>query len=149
MPLASLSEAQWHNDVLRLASANGWKLDIEDCQPKLQPTTYRAICAIWPTLKKALTFLFGRQRMEFNLVYHTYDSRKSGSGFPDLVMVHPRRGLIAFVELKTDTGTIKPAQRMWYAGLLACVKNNPSTLVAIWRPRDRAAVVNYLGGIDL
>lgn len=36
------------------------------------------------------------------MVYHTYDSRRSDAGFPDLVMV--RGGRIIFAELKYDKG---------------------------------------------
>ena len=36
------------------------------------------------------------------LVYHTFDSRRSAAGFPDLVMV--RNGRLIFAELKSATG---------------------------------------------
>ena len=38
----------------------------------------------------------------------------NGAGFPDLVLVHPgRRCGVLFVELKSDTGKIDPAQEEW------------------------------------
>lgn len=64
-------------------------------------------------------------------VYHTYDSRRSNAGFPDLVLVHPD-GRLIFAELKTDTGKITKAQQGWLEALETAVK--PS--VAVWRPRD-------------
>ena len=37
--------------------------------------------------------------------------RKTGKGFPDLVLVHPVRGLCLFVELKSDVGRVTPQQQ--------------------------------------
>ena len=45
------------------------------------------------------------------LVYHTYDSRKSAPGFPDLVMC--RNGRIVIAELKSARGKVTPQQMMW------------------------------------
>ena len=66
-------------------------------------------------------------------VYHTFDSRKSEAGFPDLVLVHPERGQCLFVELKSETGKITPSQGKWLEALLE-VKGRPS--VYLWRPAD-------------
>ena len=63
--------------------------------------------------------------------YHTYDSRRSQPGFPDLVLVHAGRGLLLFRELKTQTGKLTPAQRHWLADLKAAGSD-----VAVWRPLD-------------
>ena len=46
------------------------------------------------------------------LTYHTYDSRRSNAGFPDLVLAHPERGVI-FAELKSTKGKVTPEQREW------------------------------------
>lgn len=45
------------------------------------------------------------------LVYHTYDSRRSESGFPDLVMVKGRR--IVFAELKRAGAYLTAHQTKW------------------------------------
>ena len=68
-----------------------------------------------------------------------------GQGWPDLVLIHPVRRRLLFVELKTDTGkltahqervlellrrlTIEPVEQA-FAGPLARVE------VHVWRPKD-------------
>ncbi len=54
----------------------------------------------------------------WTLRYHTFDSRHSASGFPDLVLV--RRPEIVFWEVKTDRGTVTVSQRTWLDALTAC-----------------------------
>lgn len=60
--------------------------------------------------------------------YHTHDSRRSNPGFPDLVLV--RDGRLLFVELKSERGTLNPAQRVWLAELRRC----PGVEAYVWRP---------------
>lgn len=64
------------------------------------------------------------------LVYHTRLSLGSEAGFPDLVLVRP--GDVLFIELKTMTGKLTPAQQHWQDVLAQC----PGVEVAIWRPSD-------------
>lgn len=66
--------------------------------------------------------------------YHTYDSRRSVAGFPDLVFAHKTRGVI-FAELKSDTGRVAVAQQEWHDLL-----NSVSAVAFIWRPADFNAV---------
>lgn len=72
------------------------------------------------------------------LVYHTFDSRRSTAGFPDLVLVHPRRGRVIFAELKTDKGTLSAPQIEWNAALqqVAATLRAPEFAVYVWRPKD-------------
>ena len=65
------------------------------------------------------------------LVYHTYDSRKSVSGFPDLCMA--RAGTLMFVELKSARGVMTPEQQRWHYELREVAR---ATHVAthVWRP---------------
>jgi hypothetical protein len=51
------------------------------------------------------------------MVYHTHDSRRSEPGFPDLVLVHPKRGRLMFVECKSATGRVTPEQTAWLDAL--------------------------------
>jgi len=63
------------------------------------------------------------------LAYHTFDSRRSEPGWPDLVLVRPPE-LLA-VELKTDSGRLTVAQRRWLEALAACGIETHT-----WRPRE-------------
>lgn len=45
------------------------------------------------------------------LVYHTFSSRRSPRGFPDLTMVRGDR--LVFAELKSYAGRLKGAQKEW------------------------------------
>jgi len=62
------------------------------------------------------------------LCYHTYDSRRSDPGFPDLVIVGER---VIYRELKTERGRVRPEQSVWLDALTAAGQD-----ADIWRPRD-------------
>ena len=62
------------------------------------------------------------------MVYHTYDSRRSQPGFPDLVLCHPG-GDFLLVELKTERGRVRPEQQRWLQALSAC-----QIEWHVWRP---------------
>lgn len=67
------------------------------------------------------------------LVYHTYDSRRSAPGFPDLVMVHPAGGML-WRELKATKGRLTPEQEQWLTTLNAAGQD-----AGVWRPADWAS----------
>lgn len=73
-------------------------------------------------------------------VYHTYDSRRSEPGFPDLVMV--RGGRLIFAELKSDVGKLTSPQKHWISAL-SLVADTPE--VYVWRPVDRHRITRTLG----
>ena len=60
------------------------------------------------------------------LVYHTYDSRRSEPGFPDLVLVRER---VLFRELKTDKGRLTQHQIAWGKHL-----RDAGSDYDVWRP---------------
>ena len=71
--------------------------------------------------------------------YHTHDSRRSKSGFPDLVLVKPGRPVI-FAELKSDTGETSAEQDEW----LTLLRTTPSQAF-LWRPKDLIDIARILG----
>ena len=61
-------------------------------------------------------------------VFHTFDSRRTEPGFPDLVLVRDR---VLFAELKTERGRVTAEQAAWIADLRAADAD-----VRLWRPSD-------------
>lgn len=74
----------------------------------------------------------------WNGAYHTFDSRRSASGFPDLVLVRER---VVYLELKREAGRLSPAQRQWIGWLIAA-----GAEVYVARPRDLDALGTVLAG---
>jgi hypothetical protein len=70
--------------------------------------------------------------------YHTYDSRRSQRGFPDLVMV--RQGRVIFAELKSAKGRVPPEQQHWLDQLRQC----PGVETYLWRPSDLDQITEAL-----
>ena len=71
-------------------------------------------------------------------VSHTFNSRHSPEGWPDLGLCRPPRLLL--IELKTERGRLRPEQREWLAALAQC----PGIEVALWRPSDWPAIERVL-----
>lgn len=62
------------------------------------------------------------------------------SGFPDLVLAHPQRGVL-FAELKTDKGRPTVHQMMWRD-----VLERAGAEYHLWRPKDWPAIESRLKG---
>lgn len=73
--------------------------------------------------------------------YHTFDSRHSEEGFPDLVLLKPGRLLIV-AELKAEDGDLAPEQEVWLHAFRAA-----GALAYVWRPRDWSEIVSTLRGV--
>ena len=69
--------------------------------------------------------------------YHTHDSRRSPSGFPDLVLVRPHDRIIC-AELKTATGKVTEAQHGWLSTLGTVCE------AYVWRPEQWDDIVSVL-----
>lgn len=75
---------------------------------------------------------------------------RTGAGFPDLVLLHVRRHLLVFAELKGDKGprggqrgaALTEAQEAWLDGLA----HISGIRVEVWRPADLDAVYRLLVG---
>ena len=65
------------------------------------------------------------------MVHHETDSRRSNPGLPDLICAHPNHGVV-FIELKSERGYLRPAQREWRDALTMAGAN-----YYVFRPRDR------------
>ena len=68
------------------------------------------------------------------LCYHTYDSRHSAKGFPDLCMV--RGGRMVFAELKSEKGVETDDQKEWGDCLELASIRNQLLEVYLWRQSD-------------
>lgn len=81
----------------------------------------------------------------WTLRYHTLRSKGSAHGFPDWVFVHPGKGRILFVELKSEKGRLSDAQAQWIETLQGF--QFPSIVQAhVWRPSDWDEIVATLTG---
>jgi len=76
----------------------------------------------YPTEKQFMGALIDYLRLRQWEVYHTFDSRRSAPGFPDVIAA--RAGRIAAIETKSLTGKLSPAQERWLGilGGVACVE---------------------------
>jgi hypothetical protein len=84
-------------------------------------------------------------------IYHTFDSRKSDTGFPDLVLVSRHRKRVIYLELKreeiddrgrvTKNGIVSDRQRKWLADLF-----HAGAEVYLVRPRNLEALTTVLAG---
>lgn len=73
------------------------------------------------------------------LYYHTYRSKRSPAGFPDVVLVRPPR--VVFAELKSDTGKLTKEQRAWMDTLGEC---SPRVEAYVWKPGDMDQIAEVL-----
>ncbi len=76
-------------------------------------------------------------------VYHSFDSRRSEAGWPDLSMV--RLGRLVFAELKTEKGRLSGAQLGWQEALLRVAYSAANVEVFVWRPSDWSEIESVLG----
>lgn len=74
------------------------------------------------------------------LCYHTYDSRRSDEGFPDLVAVRGTRMVIA--ELKVKRGKLSLAQEVWQEALLGVAGAAPFNIqYFVWKPAQWEQII--------
>ena len=73
------------------------------------------------------------------LMYFTWNSRHSPSGFPDLVLAQPEYRRLIYAELKSDEGRLTKHQAEWIEALRAC-----GQAVYVWRPEDITEIARLL-----
>lgn len=71
--------------------------------------------------------------------HHRYEDGPVRPGWPDLVLVYPRRKLLLFRELKGERGKLKPEQSAFLDALRAVGAD-----AKVWRPKDRDEIVRVL-----
>src|SRR5690349_561238 len=75
--------------------------------------------------------------------YHTYDSRKSDPGFPDLVLIRDDR--LIFVELKAQRGKLSPDQERWQELIYGVAGACPAHVsYYCWKPENFDTMVEAL-----
>lgn len=91
-------------------------------EQNLHTTEGYAAYAAWTMLEETLQSHLLRlaSLLGWALTYHTLDSRGSGKGFPDLVLVHPGKKRVLWLELKAEGEKPKPDQIAWAEALVAC-----------------------------
>lgn len=82
------------------------------------------------------------ETLGYRRAYHTFDSRRSDTGFPDLVLVSPRRHRIVYLELKREKTQPTARQREWIRDL-----HTAGAEVYLARPRHLDALATVLGGV--
>jgi hypothetical protein len=73
-------------------------------------------------------------------VYHTWNSKHSPAGFPDLVLVRPGRHVL-FWEVKTERGKVSTAQQAWIDDL-----RNTGQIAVVLRPSNWGWIEQVLTG---
>lgn len=74
--------------------------------------------------------------------YHTWNSRHSTAGFPDLTLVRPPR--LIFAELKKTGKYPTKAQKAWLAALGEC----PGVEAYLWREADLQDIADILSRVS-
>lgn len=74
----------------------------------------------------------------YHVQYHTFDSRRSDTGFPDLVLA--KKGRLVFLELKREKGRVTEAQAAWIRAL-----KDANAEVYVCRPRHLQQLAAVLG----
>mgnify|MGYP001600112924 FL=1 len=84
--------------------------------------------------------------------YHTFDSRRSAAGFPDLVLVRRPRSIfrelgkprLIFSELKREGRQPDPEQAAWLLDLKAIAEECDLVEVHVWTPESYDQIVEVL-----
>ena len=93
------------------------------------------------TVEQALTTLGFLWFHDRSLQHATV--RTSQPGFPDICAVHPDNGVLVFIELKSETGKMRPAQVLWAAAL----EQSAAIYIGPVKPSGLGALINRLNDL--
>lgn len=95
------------------------------------------------TEKQFMAAVVEYARLNGFLCYHTFDSRRSEPGFPDIVCTDGSR--VVFAELKVGKGKLSEAQKRW-GFALSLVSESPDGAVEyhVWCPKDWPVIESVL-----
>lgn len=75
----------------------------------------------------------------YSLIFHDFDSRRNNAGLPDILAVRLDPPDLIFIELKTETGPLRPKQKEWVGALRQAGQS-----AYVWRPSDFESAVKRL-----
>lgn len=93
----------------------------------------------WISEAEFLRWVIRLARQHSWVVYHTFDSRRSAEGFPDLVCVRPGQPVL-FIELKSAQGELTSQQQIW----LSFLERATGIQAHCWRPKDWPTIIIHL-----
>jgi hypothetical protein len=113
------------------------------------PNRYRSITeASWSRQVVEIALRFGwRLHLVPDALYRRsfavshYGANQGHKGWPDLVLCKPPR--LAIIELKAESGTVRPDQQAWLDDLAAC-----GIETYTWKPHDVDTVIDVLSRDD-
>ena len=76
------------------------------------------------------------------LYYHTFNAYRSPEGFPDCVLIHPKKKRLIIGELKSETGEPSAKQNVWLSAWaeIPCAEVwllRPSMFDQFWKELNR------------
>jgi hypothetical protein len=102
---------------------------VVDAEPARAAEPVRAVPAIPMSERDLQRYVLDVAQARGWLVYHTFDSRRSQPGFPDLVMLRAERQVVA--ELKVGRNEPTAAQEAWLDAF-----HEAGAQVCVWREGD-------------
>lgn len=87
---------------------------------------------------------------DWELIYHTWNSKNSAKGFPDLVMLKGNRQIYAELKSHKNRKGLSDDQKIWINHLRAitcqCGCGNKSNEVYVWYPKHKDQILEVLNG---
>ena len=120
--LPPITEAQFQKQIIQLAKLCGWRV-----------AHFRSV----------------RVQSKNGWTRWQTPVQADGVGFPDLVLVHPKRRMLAFIEVKRSLKeNLSSEQRAWLEDLFAASEYDRiyRWVTDIWRPEEWPEIEKFLKG---